>query len=453
MSTTLLVSLAVLILLALLAAGVPVAFALSAAAVTGLVVYRGADITASTLGSLPYQSTAKSALIVIPMFILMGVLAAHARVAEDVFRLSHRVLRRLPGGLGLASIAACAGFGAVSGSSIATTATVGRVAIVEMRKYGYETAFAAGIVAAAGTLSVMIPPSIVLVIYGIITGESIGALLTAGIIPGILSALVFMVLVLVRARLKPSIAGGRHNPAATAIIDAEPNLEGGKAPQGKGYAGLLKITLLFVIVIGGIYSGLFTATEAAALGALAALFMLLADVFRFGPKTLMQNLKNSLAEGASVTSFIFAVLVGASLFTFFLVSTGVTNSFTLWALDLPVPPIMIVVVLLAIMLPLGMFLDPISIMLIVLPLAYPVITGLGYDGIWFAILTVKMIEIGLISPPVGLNVYVLAGTPGVKMEDAFRGIAWFLPAELFTTTLLFLIPDLVTWLPSLIATQ
>lgn len=448
MSTTLLVGMAVLILLALLAAGVPVAFSLAGAAVVGLVVYRGADITASTLGSLPYQSTAKSTLIVIPMFILMGVLAAHARVAEDVFRVSHRLLRRLPGGLGLASIAACAGFGAVSGSSIATTATVGRVAIVEMRKYGYETAFAAGIVAAAGTLSVMIPPSIVLVIYGIITGESIGALLTAGIIPGILSALVFMTLVLVRARLKPSIAGGKYEPAEA--IDAEPNLEGGKAPEGKGYAGLLKIILLFVIVIGGIYSGIFTATEAAALGALAALIMLLADVFRFGPRTLVMNLRNSFAEAASVTSFIFAVLIGAGLFTFFLVSTGVTNSFTNWALDLPVPPVMVVVVLLAIMLPLGMFLDPISIMLIVLPLAYPVITGLGYDGIWFAILTVKMIEIGLISPPVGLNVYVLAGTPGVRMEDAFKGIAWFLPAELFTTTVLFLIPDLVTWLPGLI---
>jgi C4-dicarboxylate transporter, DctM subunit len=445
MSTTLLVGMAVLVLLALLAAGVPVAFSLAGAAIVGLVVYRGADITASTLGSLPYQSTAKTTLIVIPMFILMGVLASHARVAEDVFRVSHRLLRRLPGGLGLASIAACAGFGAVSGSSIATTATVGRVAIVEMRKYGYQTAFAAGIVAAAGTLSVLIPPSIVLVIYGIITGESIGALLTAGIIPGILSAIVFMVLVVVRARLRPSLAGGDYEAEP---IDGAPALDAGKAPVGKGYAGLLKITLLFGIVIGGIYSGLFTATEAASLGALAALFMLLADVFRFGVKTLLHNLKNSLAEAASVTSFIFAVLVGASLFTFFLVSTGVTNAFTLWALDLPVPPVMIVILLLLIMLPLGMFLDPISIMLIVLPLAYPVITGLGYDGIWFAILTVKMIEIGLISPPVGLNVYVLAGTPGVRMEDAFRGIAWFLPAELFTTTVLFLIPDLVTWLPN-----
>lgn len=445
MSAELIVGVAVLILLALLAAGVPVAFSLAASACMGLVLLRGPDITASTLGSLPYQSTAKTTLVVIPMFILMGVLAANARVAEDVFRLSHRLLRRLPGGLGLASIAACAGFGAVSGSSVATTATVGRVAIGEMRRYGYSSAFAAGIVAAAGTLSVLIPPSIVLVLYGIITGESIGALLAAGIIPGAISAAAFMALVVVRARLRPELAGGNRT--------VEADLDTGAPAPGKGYAGLLKITVLFVIVIGGIYAGLFTATEAAALGALAALVMLLADVFRLGLRSLAVKIRDSLAEAASVTSFIFAILIGASLFTFFLVSAGVPNSFARWALELPVPPVIIVIVVLLIMVPLGMFLDPISIMLIVLPLAYPVITGLGYDGIWFAILTVKMIEIGLISPPVGLNVYVLAGTPGVRMQDAFRGIAWFLPVELATTTLLFLVPDLVTWLPSLLAHQ
>lgn len=449
MSAELIVGVALLILLALLASGVPVAFSLAAAGCMGLVLLRGPDITQSTLGSLPYQSTARTTLVVIPMFILMGVLAAHARVAEDVFRLSHRLLRRLPGGLGLASIAACAGFGAVSGSSVATTATVGRVAIVEMRRYGYSSAFAAGIVAAAGTLSVLIPPSIVLVLYGIITGESIGALLTAGIIPGIISTAAFMTLVVVRARLRPELAGGNRDAEA----EDEPNLDPQAPAVGKGYAGLLKITLLFSIVIGGIYAGFFTATEAAALGALAALIMLLADVFRVGPRALALRLRDSLAETASVTSFIFAVLVGASLFTFFLVSAGVPSDFARWTLSLPVEPVVIVIVLLLIMIPLGMFLDPISIMLIVLPLAYPVITELGYDGIWFAILTVKMIEIGLISPPVGLNVYVLAGTPGVRMEDAFRGIAWFLPVELATTTLLFLVPDLVTWLPSLLAAR
>jgi len=453
LSPELIVGVALVILLALLAAGVPVAFSLAAAGCMGIVLLRGPDITQSTLGSLPYQSTAKTTLVVIPMFILMGVLAANARVAEDVFRLSHRLLRRLPGGLGLASIAACAGFGAVSGSSVATTATVGRVAIGEMRKYGYSSAFAAGIVAAAGTLSVLIPPSIVLVLYGIITGESIGALLTAGIIPGIISTLAFMAVVIVRARLRPALAGGNHAFGAEGDPSLDATLDPHAPPVGKGYAGLMKIALLFTIVIGGIYAGLFTATEAAALGALAALLMLLADVFRVGVRTLAVRIRDSLAETASVTSFIFAILVGASLFTFFLVSAGVPSDFARWTLGLPVPPIVIVIMLLLIMIPLGMFLDPISIMLIVLPLAYPVIIELGYDGIWFAILTVKMIEIGLISPPVGLNVYVLAGTPGVRMEDAFRGIAWFLPVELATTTLLFLVPGLVTWLPGLLANQ
>lgn len=456
MSLGLLITLALVILLALLVSGVPVSFGLATAGIIGIVISRGGETAASTIGTLPYQSTARFTLIVIPMFIFMGLLASYARVAEDAFKISHRLLHRLPGGLALASIAACAAFGAVSGSSVATAATIGRLSVEEMRKNGYETSFAAGVVGAAGTLGVLIPPSIILVLYGIITGESIRLLLTAGIIPGIISALIYSVVVIYKAR-KP----GTITPVVAAVaagggpIDAPATSPGhsGKAEpeETKGYAGLVKIFILFTIVMGGIYFGVFTATEAAAMGAAAALLMLLLDVFRVGPRKLLQNLSDSLAETASVTSFIFMILVGASIFTFFLVSAGVPSRFTTWVIALDAPPLMIVAMLLLIMVPLGMFLDPVSIMLIVLPLAYPVVDELGFSGVWFGILVVKTIEIGLITPPVGINAYIISGASGVSVEDAFKGILYFLPADVVTTMLLFAFPAIVLWLPNAMA--
>lgn len=453
MSLGMLIALALIILLALLVSGVPVAFALATSGIIGIVVSRSANVAASTMGTLPYQSTARFTLIVIPMFILMGLLASYARVAEDAFKISHRILHRLPGGLALASIAACAAFGAVSGSSVATAATVGRLSVAEMRKHGYQTSFAAGVVGAAGTLGVLIPPSIILVLYGIITGESIRMLLTAGIIPGILSAIIYAVVVMWKATRVGTItpmavsvaAGGGREPDAGGIGLSE------EVDDRKGYGGLVKIAILFSIVMGGIYFGIFTATEAAAMGAAAAFVMLLLDVVRLGPRKLLRELFDSLAETASVTSFIFLILVGASIFTFFLVSAGVPGRFTTWVIALEVQPLMIVALLLLIMVPLGMFLDPVSIMLIVLPLAYPVVDELGFSGIWFGILVVKTIEIGLITPPVGINAYIISGAADVTVEDAFKGIMYFLPADAVTTMVLFAFPAIVLWLPNLMA--
>ncbi|WP_344336705.1 TRAP transporter large permease [Brevibacterium salitolerans] len=467
---------AIVILLALLAAGIPVAFALAVSGALGLFVLSGSSTASSALASLPYQSTAKVALVVIPMFVLMGVLAEKARIAEDVFLLGHRLLRRLPGGLALASLFACAAFGAVSGSSVATTATIGRMSIAQMQKYGYSTSFAAGVVAAGGTLSFLIPPSIVLVVYALLTGESVGATLSAGIIPGIITVIVFGLLILVRAKLKPSLVSGNvpvlTGAAAagrTAVAEAAPTSAaaspGGEsthpadpddptdamlAEKRKGYAGALKIALLFTIVIGGIYSGVLTATESAAFGAATALVMLLLDGFRQGRSALIVSIRESFSEAASVSSFIFGILIGATVFTYFLVSAGVPTQFATWVISLNPSPALVVILLLALMIPLGMFLDSLSVLLIVIPIAYPLVTGLGYDGIWFGILIIKMVELGLITPPVGMNVFVLAGTRGVTVANAFRGVAWFVPAELLVVSILFTFPDLVTWLPSTI---
>lgn len=474
---------AVVILLALLATGIPVSFALAAAGSLGLLVLSGTDVLSSTLGNLPYQATAKITLVVIPMFVLMGVLAEKARIAEDVFILGHRLLRRLPGGLALASLFACAAFGAVSGSSVATTATIGRMSIGQMQKYGYSTSFAAGVVAAGGTLSFLIPPSIVLVIYALMTGESVGRMLSAGIIPAIITVTVFGALILTRAVLKPELVGGKSRnisarveaeiktPVAvgersntlSADVDGSTRIENSldgvepideamfekMAEKRKGYGGALKVAVLFFVVIGGIYSGILTATESAAAGAVIAFLILLGEGFRLGAKGLVRLIRDSFAEAASVSSFIFAILIGASIFTYFLVSAGAPREFANWVIGLNPPPHLVVLLLLVLMIPLGMFLDSLSILLIVIPLAYPVVTGLGFDGVWFGILMIKLIELGLITPPVGMNVFVLAGTKGVTLESAFKGIIWFIPADLAIVLLLFFFPELVTWLPDL----
>ncbi|SMY13067.1 TRAP transporter large permease [Brevibacterium jeotgali] len=471
---------AVVVLLALLATGIPVAFALAAAGSLGLLVLSGTDILSSTLGNLPYQATAQVTLVVIPMFVLMGVLAEKARIAEDVFILGHRMLRRLPGGLALASLFACAAFGAVSGSSVATTATIGRMSIGQMQKYGYSTAFAAGVVAAGGTLSFLIPPSIVLVVYALMTGESVGRMLTAGIVPGIVTVLVFGTLIITRSILNPESVGGASRRVRAAAAEIQTPVMVGRsasavgenaggsssstprtaddadalfdemAEKRRGYSGAVKIAILFTVVIGGIYTGILTATESAAAGATVAFIIILLEVSRVGFSGLMALIRDSFSEAASVSSFIFAILIGASIFTYFLVSAGVPREFANWVIGMDPPPYLIIILLLALMIPLGMFLDSLSILLIVIPLAYPVVTGLGFDGVWFGILMIKLIELGLITPPVGMNVFVLAGTKGVTLEDAFKGVMWFIPMDVAVVAILFVFPDLVTWLPDMI---
>lgn len=466
MSTTLIVLLALLLLIALLAAQTPVAFALGASGLVGTLLLQGSGLATTTLARLPFQATAKYSLIVVPMFIFMGLLAMHGGISDAVFRIGNRVLRRFPGGLGLATVAACAGFAAVSGSSVATAATVGRTAIHEMRRYGYSLSFAAGIVGASGTLGVLIPPSIVLVLYGVVSGESIGALLLAGIIPGLLSATLYGGAIVVRVRRNPSLvqAGSSVQEAIDANVGtANPATT---APRGtplgsassddlpvhrEHYYGAARLAVLFLIVVGGIYTGFFTATESAALGGFAALVLTAFYLGRRSRGAMFGKLAQAAQESASVSSMVFAILVGSTIFTAFLVQAQVPNTFAEWVLGIGLPGIVVVLILLVALIPLGMFLDPISILVITVPLAYPVVvTELGYDGVWFGILMVKLIELGLITPPVGLNAYVVAGaSPDVDVETAFKGLAPFFLIDLLTVTVLVSVPWFVTVLPSM----
>jgi C4-dicarboxylate transporter DctM subunit len=456
------IALALAVFVTMLAAEMPVALGLATAGVVGLLLTGDITQTTGTLAGAAYQATTTYTLVVVPMFILMGVLVANAGVLGDVFSLANRVTRRIPGGLGIATVMSAAGFAAVTGSSAAAVATLGRLCVGQMRKHGYEARTAAGIVAAAGTLGILIPPSIVLVIYGVLTQESVGQLLIAGIVPGIITACAYIVTIvllmtvgrrrrLAKAAARPRIAGG--SPEAT--LEEEEVTPAAPAGVRSGnlvreYEALAYIVAIFVVVLGGIYTGVFTETEAGAMGALAALVVLLARAGRT-ELGIMRSFTSALRETSAVTSMIFALLIGGSIFTLFLVTSRVPVTLTDWVVGLDVPAWMIITILLVVLLMLGALLDGVSILLLTIPLAYPVVTELGYSGLWFGIIAVKMIEVGLLTPPFGLNVYLVAGVvDDVSVEDVFRGVVPFIITELVVVLLLFAFPEIVTWLPDLV---
>lgn len=453
MGTTTIVIIAVLALLLLITLRVPVALSLLGAGMLGLILMRDTGYAFTTTVRTAYSIPGRYILIVIPLFIAMGIFAKHGSLAINGFAIASRLLRRVPGGLALATVATCAAFAAVSGSSVATVATIGPLAIREMRRYGYSPVFAAGVVGASGTLGVLIPPSVVLVLYGVVTGESIGRLLIAGIVPGVLSAIVYVVAIVARGALRPELVGaiqrseelGEEQDVSKLRSLAEPP----EITPGLIVGSSARVLTLFLIVVGGIYSGLVTATESAALGATAAFAFFLYDVVR-DRRPFFRTFWSTIVETVNLSSMAFLLLIGAGVFTFFLVLARVPVTITNAILTLDVPGPVVVILLLLIFIPLGMVLDPLSMMLVGVPLAYPVVTGLGYDGIWFGILVVKLIEVGLVTPPFGMNAFVVAGSSeDVTLEETFRGVLWFVPVDMITVVLLFLFPSIVLWLPNL----
>lgn len=471
------VAVAIVVLFGLLLFGISVAISLASSGVVGLVLLDGVNMANNVIAGTAYTAVAKGSLIVVPMFILMGMLTLYSGIAEQLFGVASRLFRRIPGSLGVATIFASAGFGAITGSSLATIAALGRTCITEMMRHGYQRSLAAAAVAASGTLAVMIPPSIILVLYGVITGESVGALLIAGIVPGVVSALIlsgaFVLLTWFRPALtnqrnkhELQLALGKTDPdgGATGTAGSQPPAGGAgrncdddellndSRPQLTPWSvtrAVLGVVVLFTVVIGGIYSGVFTPSESAAIGAFAALILICAQ-YATRPAKLRSNLISALRETASLNSMVFFILVGASIFSFFLVKAGVPAALSEFALNLPLPATMIVILLLILLVPGGMFLDPISLLVITVPLVYQPITDLGFNGIWLGILVVKLIELGMITPPVGINAYVTAGTiPGLEAEEVFRALWPFYLADVAIVAVIFMIPDLVTWLPGL----
>lgn len=458
---------AAILLLVLLAIRTPVAIALLTAGGLGLLLLDGFTIATGSIGRLTYSSVGRTSLLIIPMFVAMGLLAQYAGLATRAFLVARKLTVRLPAGLGIGTIMACAGFAAVSGSSIATVATVGRIAITEMRKHGYSKKLAAGLVAAAGTLGVLIPPSLFLVIYGIVSQQSIGRLLIAGIIPGIVSALAYAAAMLIVGWRRPAAVGGvvhsvtsggsATNPGSATVDppsdDQDPpaSLDRDALAVSAGtYASVfLQISFLFILVVGGVYFGFYTATEAGALGALGAVVLVLYAKWRGGGQAL-KALKDAGISTVEITSMVFALIIGAAVFTSLMTTARIPVRMTEGILGLPVSPYLIVILLLLALVPLGMFLDGISIMLLITPIAHPVVTALGFDGLWFGILMVKMIEVGMVTPPLGVNAFVVAGVSrDISVGDVFQGVSLFLIIDAIVIALIVAMPGLVTWLPQL----
>ena len=416
----------------LMVIGTPVFAALGLAGVAGIVMIENLDFVLNRLKSFSYHQSASYLLTVVPLFILMGAFAHHAGVGQRLFSVARKWVGHWPGGLAMASVLTSAGFAATSGSSVATAATVGSVAIPEMKKAGYDPRLSAGAVAAGGVLGVLIPPSVLLIFYAALTEVSAGKMLVAGVIPGILTTLVFMVgtwLVSVKLEHKQApVARSSWSDRVLSLRDA------------------WQVLVLFLVVLGGIYLGFVTPTEAGALGAFVAFLMLCLS--RSARPKLGRNLYESFRSSATTTVMIMMTIVGAGVFSYFLSLAQVPQAIASAVVEAPLHPMLIIGLLLLIYFPLGMFLDAFSMLVITLPIMFPTVMSLGFDPIWFGILAVKMCEIGLITPPVGLNVYVIAGIDrSTPLSQIFRGAWWFVIMEIVTTLILFFFPILVTWLP------
>ncbi len=412
---------------------VPIGAALGLVALVGIASIRSVDIAFSALRTTPFEFAAHWSLSAIPMFLLMGAIAYHSGIGTALFNAARVWVGALPGGLAVAATFACAGFAAASGASIATAAAMGRITIPEMLRINYDKGLAAGVVASAGTLGTLIPPSILMVLYGIFAEVSVSKLFIAGILPGILTAIVYSGMIIVRCRINPDLAptidfAATWRERFTSLKDIWP------------------LAVLVIGIIGGLYTGVFTATEAGAAGAALALV-----IVTLQGRMTIERLKASVLEALSSTARIFFVAVGAVLLTRFLALTGVPTFLADviggWAGD----PLLLVISASLVYVVLGMFLDPLGVMLLTLPLFLPMFMALDLDLIWFGILVIKYLEIGLITPPVGMNVYVIKSVVGdqIELETIFKGVAWFLVCDVVVIALIVAFPDIALLLPSM----
>lgn len=419
--------------LVLMAIGMPIYASLGITGILGCLAIKGPHIALTQLKVFPYVNTASYLLAVVPLFIIMGHFAFNAGISRDAYTIGRKWLSRFPAGLGMATIFGCAGFAATCGSSVATAATMGAIALPEMYERGYSKKIACGIVAAGGVLGILIPPSVIAVFYASITDTSAGAQLVGGVIPGVLSVLVYLLGLWFLSLLDPTLTPA---PESISWLERLKSLRGG-----------IGMALLFFIVIGGLYAGWFTPTEAASAGAFFSLIMMLLRRAEGGK--LSVKIKEGFKETLRTTCMVFIVLIGAGLYSFFLTLAQVPQSISVWVGTLPIPKLAIVALFLLVYIPLGMFMDSFSMLVITLPITFPIVVDqFGFDPVWFGVLSTKMCEIGLITPPVGLNVYVLAGVAkDVPLEDIFRGCFWFIIFEVISTTIILFFPILSTYLP------
>ncbi|PID75198.1 MAG: hypothetical protein CSB23_04705 [Deltaproteobacteria bacterium] len=436
--------LCVVLLLLLMATGLQIGLSFLCAGLAVSTLLLDFDSSLSLLGKAAYHSIATPTWACIPLFILMGSFAAEGGFASRAYRGVHALSHRLPGSLMIATCFSSAVFGAVSGSSIATTAIFGKMAIPEMLRFRYDKAFSVGCIASAGTFASMIPPSMMMVIYALFTQQSVGKLFAAGIVPGAITAVVYSVLIITKVKRNPDIA-----PHIKELNTDTPFFEQ-QAARRKEIFQIWPVVLIACIVLGGIYSGLFTPTEAAAAGALSTLVL----GWFLGSFRKLEQVTLSMKGSANTTAMLFLINIGALFYSRILAVTRMPTEMSMFLNNLNLPPFVILMGVLIIMLLLGMIMVPVGIYALTLPVVFPLITSLGYDPIWFGVIALKLTEIGAITPPVGLNVFAMKGViprdANITIEDIFKGCWPFCLCDIIVLIALILFPKITLWLPGLL---
>lgn len=425
----------VALLLILIALKIPIAYSMFAVGFLGFSVLVSPSAALNMVSTEIFSNFSSYNLSVIPMFVWMGFIAYYSGVGSNLYAIAYKLMGKLPGGLAIATQAACAVFGAICGSNTATAATMGAIALPEMRKYGYDDSLSTASVAAAGALGVLIPPSVIFIVYGVATEQSIGKLFISGVVPGFLLTLFYIATIIILVKRNPSLAP---------VSSGESNSIDGSFMQ----SGIPEVLFTFIISLGGLFAGWFTPTEAGAVGAGSILLI----------TTLRRQLKwegfmKSLKDTTRTTAMIMLLVAGAMVFGRFIAVSRLPYEMASWAANLDMPPFLVMMVILAIYMILGCFIDALAMVLLTVPIFYPVVVDvLGYSPIWFGVIIVMVVAMGVITPPVGMNVFIIKGVASdIPLEKIFKGVWPFLFALFACILLLLLFPSLVTFLPDLVA--
>ena len=423
----------IIVLIILLVMGMNIGICMMAVGFFGhLAVTQNPTASLVLFKTIPFTQATTYSFTVIPLFVLMGQLCFYSGMSSGLYDMCEKWLGTLKGGLAMATVAACAGFSAICGSTAATAATMGVVALPEMRRHGYADSLACGSIAAGGTLGILIPPSTGFIIYGIIAGESIGALFAAGIVPGIILAICYIISISVMVHVKPDLAPGKvHHTMKEKLV----SLKGGIA-----------MVILFLVVIGGIFGGLFTANEAAAIGAMLALLYLI-----FKRRFTIPVMIDCLRETVKTSGMIFLVLIGAYVFGSFLTITQMPQALASFVNTLDVNRYVILLVILILYAILGCLMDSLAMVMLTVPIFLPIMTGLGFDTVWYGVIMIMVMEMGLITPPVGMNVYIVAGVAkDVPLQKIFMGVAPMVVGMCVAIFIVCAFPQVALWLPGLL---
>ncbi|NLL83062.1 MAG: TRAP transporter large permease [Lentisphaerae bacterium] len=421
-----------IVLVVLLMCSLPVGFVMAVTGVVGYAVVINTQAALSVLSADLFDTLASYSLTVIPLFVFMGQVSFHAGISGRLFNAAYHWLGWIRGGLAMAAVGACAAFGAICGSGPATAATMAAVALPEMRKYGYDARLASGTVAAGGGVGMLIPPSVVFIVYGILTEQSIGKLFIAGVLPGVVVAILFCAVIMIWCTMRPSLAPRTQRYSLREKM--------------RSLSGVVETLVLFTFVMGGMFVGWFTPTEGAAVGAVGSVV-----IAAVGGNCSWRMLARAAEETVRTSCMVLVIVAGATMFGHFLAVTRIPGELASWLTGLPLPGWMIVVLIMGFYLLAGCFIDALALVMLTVPIFYPVVMELGFDPIWFGVMIVLVTQMGVITPPVGVNVYVVSGiSRTIPLQTVFRGSVPFLLALIVAVALLILFPGMATYLPGLV---